>query len=209
MRHNRLVRNLWLILLLGAMAAPAYSQLFSLGVKGGVQITNDTSLDDSAYTRRYIVGPTAEIHLPFHLAFEVDALYRRSGFEQDTFDAFDSTVYQVRTRANDWQFPFLAKWEPGSRVLRPFVDGGITYRHIAGSSIDTAYGGQNSVTHLPILALNPNSAGATVGAGLTLKVTWLRLSPEIRYTYWPTLAFPSGISSTNHNQVDFLLGFTF
>ena len=192
--------------LLGALFLCAFShanaQLFSFGVKGGVPLTDAystiTTSDSvgSAYKRLYLVGPTAEIHLPFHLSIEVDALYRRNGFsERDVTPFFASAPTAVSV--NDWQFPILAKAELHEGLLRPFIDGGLVYRHISANSF------------APDKA---NTAGIAFGAGLTIKVLLIRISPEIRYTYWPTqpitLANTTSISSSN-NQADFLLGITF
>jgi len=72
------------------------------------------------YNRRYVIGPTAELHFPLHFSFEVDALYRRNGFEYTTYQYFFYPVgptytavvnYFSRATINDWQVPLLAKYE--------------------------------------------------------------------------------------------------
>jgi len=113
------------------VTTPAYAQLFSFGVKGGVPLTDafsHVSLADqpvfpqsaSGYNRRYVIGPTAELHFPLHFSFEVDALYRRNGFEYTTYQYFFYPVgptytavvnYFSRATINDWQVPLLAKYE--------------------------------------------------------------------------------------------------
>ena len=47
--------------------------LLSVGLKGGFPLTD--SLSDSA-SKNYLIGPMAELNLPFGLAVEADALYR-------------------------------------------------------------------------------------------------------------------------------------
>src|SRR5579875_4143717 len=137
------MRSKTLIFLAFTMAAPAWSQIISFGVKAGVPLTDGFPSNYSdAYQRRYTVGPTAELHLPLHLSFEVDALYRREG-EGGSFvtchgfgvDSCPGVTATERARANDWQVPFLLKWQPGSRLIRPFVDGGVTYRHVGGETV--------------------------------------------------------------------------
>jgi hypothetical protein len=213
------MKKIFLILLL-ALSVPSYSQIFSFGVKGGIPLTNTFPGNPAGtYFRRYIVGPTAEVHLPFHLALEVDALYRRSGLSA-TF-----TTYQFggppsppveavdRTRINDWQVPFLAKWSPGARPVRPFIDGGVTYRHVSGQNQTQFF----SASATPFFsqsaqpANSPSSAGVTVGGGFVVKLRLLHLSPEIRYTRWPS---PPAVGTymfeiMSANQVDVLVGFTF
>jgi hypothetical protein len=69
------------LLLLGAVSA--WAQLFSYGVRAGVPLNKFLDAAKSqqfafnATTNRYIVGPTAELHLPFGLGVEFDILYRR------------------------------------------------------------------------------------------------------------------------------------
>ncbi len=180
--------------LLLVSVVPAYSQLFSVGVKAGVPLTdgltsqNYKSTDTTTSTERWLLGPTLEIHLPFRLSFEVDALYRRDNY----------TVTQAFTRfgqsVNDWQVPFLGKYELHGGFLRPFVDAGVTYRNFSGS----------------VGAIQANSAGFTIGGGITAKLLFVRLSPEFRYTHWGNPASNGGaLVSGSGNQGDFLVGFTF
>jgi hypothetical protein len=203
------------------VTTPAPAQLFSFGVKGGVPLTDafsHVSLTDqpvfpqsaSGYNRRYVVGPTVELHFPLHFSFEVDALYRRNGFAYTTYQYFFYPVgptytaevnYLSRASINDWQVPLLAKYELRGGMVRPFVNAGVVYRHVSGT-----------VTSSFLAPNHASSVGAAVGAGLTFKVGPLRLSPEIRYTHWGTRPFANGLGpiffSTN-NQTDLLVGFTF
>jgi hypothetical protein len=183
--------------LLFLFALPSHAQLFSFGVIGGVPITSAYTCI-TCYDRRYIIGPTAEVRLPFHLSIEVDALYRRNGFIIPGFRGSQTLSAPV----DDWQVPLLAKYEIKAGVLRPFVDGGVVYRHagVASSSANLL-----SLDH-------PNSAGIAVGGGLTVKLGILRLSPQVRYTHWPnpplTIYELPYVFSTR-NQADVLVGFTF
>jgi hypothetical protein len=196
-------------------AMPAYSQLISFGVKGGVPLTDAFTHPNgegltamSAYNRPYLIGPTAEVHLPFHLSFEVDALYRRNGFEYTFLQSFYSPIpptfitfvdYFSRASINDWQVPLLAKYELKGALARPFLDGGVVYRHVSGS------------VSQGLTPDHSSGAGVAVGAGLSLKLGFVKLSPEIRYTYWPAPPYSNSteIFSSMKNQADLLLGFTF
>jgi len=93
---------------------------------------------------------------------------------------------------NDWQFPFLAKYEMSGGRFRPFLDAGVSYRHVSGSSV-----------------FSPDAAGFTVGGGATFKLLVLRVSPEIRYTRWFSDSNLDNLATTTSNQADFLVGFTF
>jgi hypothetical protein len=196
-------------------AKPAYSQLFSVGIKGGsptlAGYQNGYWPGTASYQRRYIVGPTAEVHLPLHLSFEVDALYRRSGLSYTyvtavgpfypTFPAFG------RDRVNDWQVPFLAKWAPGAGQIRPFVDGGVSYRHLSDQTTEQLFNSP-SAPSFQSFSTGTHMVGGTFGAGLTFKLVLVRFSPEIRYTHWNSPSYV-GDARANSNQVDFLLGLTF
>ncbi len=180
---------------------PARSQLFSFGFKTGVPLTTAYTLQQipdggsSASEPRFTIGPTAEVHLPLHLSLEVDALWW-----QGSFSAIGAHLNgNLKSWVNDWQIPLLAKYEMPSGRVRPFIDGGVVYRHVS----------TNSSSFPP--PSNPNTAGISVGGGVTLKLPHLRISPEIRYTNWPTPAFSSTYIpvESKSNQVDLLIGVTF
>ena len=216
--YARLSVQMRFALVLGLLlcgVAPAFSQLVAVGVKAGVPLTDALSTINNGFgtattsTGRWLIGPTAEVHLPFRLSFEVDALYRQESYTVGTTSSasipagsqltstfssgpnlFSSTHYSV----GDWQIPFLGKYELHGGLLRPFVDAGVTYRHVSGSSY----------------FLQPNSAGFTIGGGLTVKFLFLRLSPELRYTRWGNKQANNGeLVTGSGNQADFLVGFTF
>lgn len=191
------------------IAVPGYGQLLSFGIKAGVPLTDAYNagfsgyLSTTSYNRQYIIGPTVEVHLPFRLSFEADALYRRNGFDlvSTNLPIYNLPPTYARDIINDWQFPLLAKYELTSGPLRPFVDAGLTYRHVSTSGTS------------PSTPANPSTAGFTVGGGVSLHAFILRLSPEIRYTHWASEPFSlsnfSGILRSTDNQADILLGLTF
>ena len=108
----------------------------SIGVKAGVPITDffQTIRGNNANyftnTKRYLVGPTVEFHLPARFAIEVDGLYKRVGYEYD--QSLVSNTISSRTVANSWEVPALVKWEILPGPVRPFVDAGASFRHISG-----------------------------------------------------------------------------
>jgi hypothetical protein len=74
------------LLLLCLVAVSSFGQAFRVGIKGGVPLTNFYSTVSSSNfgfnsnTKRYVVGPSVELHLPFGLGVEFDALYRRVSY---------------------------------------------------------------------------------------------------------------------------------
>lgn len=204
-------------------AVPAGSQILSFGIKAGIPATDGFRANYiGAYERRYLIGPTVEVHLPLHLSFEVDALYRRAGLgASDITYRFGGppqppVLIIERARVNDWQVPFLLKWQVGDRAILPFVDGGITYRHISGRTVSQLYDASNpslgmSTTTAAGSGSNANSAGVTFGAGVSAKLPLIRISPELRYTHWSSPPWIGNYLAAQAaaNQFDLVVGFTF
>jgi len=206
------------LLLFGAAAA--FSQPFSFGVKAGVPLTDFLSTVQSpnfgfnSNTKRYIVGPTVELRLPFGLGIELDALYRRLDYTSSAnlVDVFISG----NTTGNAWEFPLLAKYRFPSKGLRPYVDAGIAWDTLSGLTqtiTQTVFPTRTTTTTTSNPAeLNKNTVtGFVTGAGLDVKVLLIHLSPEIRYTRWGAQHFLSsnGGLQSSQNQAEFLLGITF
>jgi opacity protein-like surface antigen len=192
----------------------AYAQPISVGVKGGVPLTDAFETfqgNQSAYftnTHRYTIGPTVEFHLPLRFSVEIDALYSRLGYDNRTTAPSFST-----TRANSWEFPVLGKFEILPGPIRPFVDAGVNIRNISGLKtvrqfVSGVTFNQVSLDSAPEFNKDTDF-GFTFGAGVTFKAGWLRLSPEFRYTRWGGENFRDPINAllrTNRNQGTFLVG---
>jgi hypothetical protein len=173
-----------------ACFAPVFAQPVSFGVEGGVPITDafDTFKGNTASyatdTHRYLVGPAFQIHLPLRLTFEVDALYKRLGYQYNASTATTRTT--AATVANSWEFPLLIKYEILPGPIRPFVDAGISFRHITGVKeirqvINTTTGAIGVTT-----LTNPESSTKTpMGPWSSVRVAFkmgpARIGPEIRY----------------------------
>jgi len=153
-----------------------------------------------------------EFHLPARLSIEVDALYKRIGYQYESTGPFVAS----RTVANSWEFPALLKFEIVPGPVRPFVDFGVSVRHLSGikqirQTISGATLNQVEITN-PIEFNKQNDVGLTGGFGVAFKMGRVRISPEVRYTRWggENLRDPiNALLRTNRNQGDFLLGFTF
>jgi hypothetical protein len=204
------------LLLLVLASTPAFSQLFSFGLKGGVPLTDfadaassDTAtgfIDFATHTDRYIVGPTAELHLPFGFSVEVDVLYRHVNYSE-TLEGVDLTT-KTNTNANDWEFPLLGKYRfLHSKLVRPYVDAGIAFDTLQGLPRFVSY----TLSGTPTPLLNSTTHGYVFGGGLDIKFLVLHIQPEIRYTRWGAEHFfdPTGLLHSNENQGEFLLGVTF
>lgn len=204
-----------------AWFSAVFAQPVSIGVKGGVPITGAFETfrgNDSAYvtgTKRYLVGPAIQFNLPANFGFEVDALYKRLGYQYDAF-APAQTAY-AKTVANSWEFPFLVKFNLLPSPVRPFVEAGGSVRHISGiKQIRRVVSAAGSVVNAELnTAAEFNKRadlGFVFGGGVECRLGRVRIAPEFRYTRWGSENFRDPIRSllrTNRNQGDFLLGIMF
>jgi len=202
-------------------AAAALAQPVSIGVKGGVPIndfvngTNTASGVISSTTNRYIVGPEIELNLPWGFGAEFDAMYRHYNFQG--FGVSGTATSTTSTGA--WEFPLLAKWRVPIPVVKPYIDGGVSWDHLTGTGVTAS-----SVFPGPNMGpgVNNNTVfGYVGGVGVEIHAAFVRIEPEIRYTRWGSQHFVSsnGIStggvatpaafSSNQNQLEFLVGLTF
>lgn len=224
------------LLAIGSVSLCAQSQdtghwPVTLGLKAGIPITNMFSsgsssvssippgqslfagqLSPSSYTSsvpRYEFGASAEFHLPLHLRFEVDGLYKRGGFN-NSFTTPNGQQGYTWTSFNQWEIPGLFKYNIALGHFRPFIDFGASYRHI--STI-----GQRSylANTLPEFSdnssalANRNSFGGVAGFGITFKKGPFELTPEARYTRWANSSFSADGLKSSKDQGDVLLGISF
>jgi opacity protein-like surface antigen len=201
------------LLLLGAVSA--WAQLFSYGVKAGVPLNNFLDAARSqhfafnANTNRYIVGPTAELHLPFGLGVEVDILYRH--FDYNGSGTLVDVITNSRTTGNAWEFPLLAKYRIPTKIVHPYVDAGVAWDTLSGLTEAITRNSITTSTSSPAELNTTATRGLVLGAGLSAKLPMVHVSPEIRFTRWGAQHFidPNGLLHSNLNQGEFLLGITF
>jgi opacity protein-like surface antigen len=196
-------------------AATAFSQPFSFGLKGGLPMTdfvdavNSQNFTATAYTNRYIVGPTAELRLPFGLGVELDVLYRHFGYSTIGLATGTTPIPIAKdTTSGAWEFPLLAKYRFKGKLFRPFVDAGVSWDKLSGLTQTV----RNAVSNGTIAELNNDtSRGFVMGAGVEFKALLIRISPEVRYTRWGSAHFvdPLGLISSKQNQAEFLVGIAF
>ena len=208
--------------LLFLSAAAAFSQPFSFGVKGGLPMTDFLSavrsqnFTSTTTTNRYIIGPTAELRLPFGLGVEVDALYRHFSFgSSGGISGITSTFTTSNTSGGAWEFPILAKYRFKGKLVRPFVSAGVAWDKLSGLSQTVTRVVANvtntTTTSDPFELRNDTTRGFVLGGGVEVKALVIRISPEVRYTRWGARHFvdPNGLLNSKQNQAEFLVGITF
>jgi Outer membrane protein beta-barrel domain len=182
--------------LLGILRA----QSLDVGIEAGLRATDAVSISSGIFTpgqpgsdesKRYIVGPTVELRLPWRLGIEFDALYRRFGYTFGyTLDFIypESTTVTVRGRANSWEFPVVAQYR--LRKGRPGLHVGAGYapQIVHGAETDSGYSinGLNSITSFQHQETTNYGVthGLVVSGGLDFEAGRLRISPELRYVRW-------------------------
>src|SRR5579885_3267092 len=175
------------LLLLFLAAASAWPQIISFGVKAGLPFTDflDTAssgrVNFSTVTNRYLVGPTAELHLPAGLGLEVDALYRHFSY-QGTTSGVDTLTSQSTT-AGSWEFPILLKYRFPTPLVKPFVDGGVAFNTLTGLNqtiTNTVFPSRTTTTSTtnPAQLNETNTMGLVLGAGLDIHALFLHVSPS-------------------------------
>jgi hypothetical protein len=227
----------WVILL--AAAPLAVAQPFTFGIKGGVPLTDFLSATSSGNlgyfttTNRYIVGPEAELHLPFGFGVEFNALYRHFNYT-NFFNGVDVLVNSATT-SSAWEFPLLAKYRLPGKVVRPYVAAGVVWDTLSGlgqtitQTVIPTLITTTSRTSSPAELRHNTVTGFVAGVGIDIHLLVLHISPEIRYTRWGSQHFVTPVSAaipggggvvavspalpgtiqSNQNQAEFLVGITF
>jgi hypothetical protein len=195
------------------VAAGLVAQPIGVGIKGGVPLTDLFDSEDNAVdieTKRYVVGPMVELRLPAGLAIEVDALYSRANFGS-IFGAAGS-ILTAPFDASSWEFPILLKKKFGGpdavvASARPYIGAGASFRRLSGlGTVGSFITGNRSGS------VDRNNTGFVAGGGVEFKALFIRIAPELRFTYWGTDHFTEGLANifkTNKAQGQFLIGLYF
>ena len=180
-----------LLVLAAGFIAPALAQPVGAGLKVGAPFTDavkvrsvPTFAQFSAESSHYIIGPWVEVRLPFRMAIEADALYRK----------YDFSNAGLPSSTNTWEFPVVLKHKLLSGPVKPYFGAGLSFSHL--SDIKTV-----SINHL-------SNYGIVAEGGVELNLLLLKISPEVRYTGYGFRHF-DGLVQSNRNQVAFLVGFGF
>lgn len=192
----------------------------TLGFKIGIPVTDMFSTSGAGQSQvpgsfssavpRYEFGLSGEFHLPKHLRFEVDGLFKRGGFSSSLPFGGSGLAYRPTT-FNDWEIPGVFKFSLGNSHYRPFFDIGASLRHIS-TITQWTYASALLIPQLDdnsIALHNRNSFGAVAGIGFTIKKGLFELTPEARYTRWANESFEANGFRTNLDQGDVLLGISF
>jgi opacity protein-like surface antigen len=186
-----------------------FSQPFGYGIKAGVPLTDfldatsNQKFSFSTTTNRYVIGPMAELRLPFGLGLEVNALYRHYSYA-------GVTTVNSATSVGAWEFPVTAKYRFKGSLVHPYFEVGVAWDKLSGltQDISSAVGNLSGSTSNPPELQRDVTHGYVFGGGLEMKILLLRIAPQIRYTRWSDKHFldPNGLLHSNLNQAEFLVG---
>jgi hypothetical protein len=175
-----------------------------------INATQNGVFNYTSPNQRYIIGGMAELHLPFGLGVEFDALYRH--LEYHVSGNLVDVFVTGKTTASNWEFPLVLKYRFPFPVARPYVESGIAWNALSGVSQTFSSAGPVSGTSNNPLAVNRTfTEGWVLGAGVDIHAIFLHISPELRYTRWfsaPVTDF-GGLLQASQNQAEFLVGITF
>lgn len=190
-------------LLVAISSSSVFGQQFSVGIVGGVPITSSVVTNPSGYAfsaaHTYLIGPTFEVGLPLGLSLEGDFLFHPFDIQVGAknppgFTANTTYNYHV------FEIPVLVKARFTNGIVRPFVEGGPTFRGTINS-------------------FNISHYGVTFGGGFEIgRKRLLRISPAIRYTRWGAggilnpdgyLGSGTNIAKVDANQLSAVVGITF
>ncbi len=196
------MRPLLLALLL---AAPACGEIFSYGLLIGTPLTDVTETTTIAginYLKNstlFTIGPSFQVNLPAGFRVEIDALYRPVAYQIAT--ALPGMA-ATNVSGSQWRFPVLLEKHIGKYPLvRPYAEAGLSFDHLM--NLEQA---ASLLPSQPGAIVKTTDAGLVLGFGADIKVPFLKISPEIRYTRQFSSEF-AGISELN--QAEFLVGIRF
>jgi hypothetical protein len=119
----------------------------------------------------------------------VEALYKPLRFKAPVSFQDGVVIGFAPATTVTWQFPVLAKYEFALGRVRPFLEGGPSFRTVGNPSSD------------------PSHFGVTAGVGAETGWRRLRIAPRVRYTRWaedPWYSLP-----TRSDQLEFLVGVSY
>jgi hypothetical protein len=136
------------------------------------------------------------VNLPLSLRLEVDALFRPYHITITGLNVAEDIS------AQQWTFPVLMQYRFGGPLVKPFVEAGLSFDHLSGISSAA----KSVIASGPGQLLYQSDAGIVLGAGLDLKVPFIRVSGELRYTRQTASNFSE---FSNLNQAEVLFGVHF
>lgn len=193
--------------------------------------TVSTQYETQRASSRIGYGLTGQVRITGHFAVDLQALYRRLGYQfEDTVSTTTTTVVNGETsstvattithqdvHARLFDFPLTVRYYSGAK--RPngprwFAEVGGAWRWANGirTSTDTtdAAGVNTCCTFTPVTPAHSSTIGLVAGVGLQfIDPFGIHVVPEVRYTRWIDQVFQNQTTTTFQNQLDASISLTF
>jgi hypothetical protein len=194
---------LLIIVLTSVLTSAAKAELFSFGAKIGLplgdayRIATTSNRSFTSDATQYTVGVMAELHLPLGFGVEGDILYNRFNFSTENL-----VNSMSKANSNSYEFPILVKYRFASfGPVRAFAGAGPNFRSV-----------QSVLRFDPRTTNDSAGAGVVFAGGVEIKLLFLRIAPELRYTHWGSQSFLDGANvliQGKQSQGQFLVGISF
>jgi hypothetical protein len=201
----------------------ANAQIISVGIIGGAPFNDvvtsgfpSAAIQATPQSTNFTAGASLQLNLPARFRVEGDFLYRP--YDLRLVSSFIGPVGgQTTTSITGSQFriPLLFQYRFNTGLVKPFVEAGISVdhlNHISATSTSVLFLTGNSATFpggIPLSGsgqlIQQTHAGIVAGGGVDIKIPFVRLSAEARFTrqgeYFRDVS--------NLNEAEFLLGIHF
>ena len=191
------------------LTIPGLAQNLILGAEGGLRFTGDVPAYGFSNSKPYLMGPKIEVGLPLHFALEADILYSRLG--NTLYIPLVANESTIRTIANSWAFPVLAKYRLPVGRTHPFLSLGFVPRYAGGRIHTIHYGYYPSDVTFSSVGWQAHDHAWVLGGGIEVGLWKIRITPELRYLRWKVPSSPSPDDASYYlavpeNEGQFLLG---
>lgn len=223
-----MLRSGLLVFLAGAMAFAQDAPRVSVGVMGGAFVKDlfdsragsfsrfdGAPLDyrpafGDAREKRYLVGPTVHVRLPFRLSAEFDALYSRLNgelYNSATVGTGQRPTTAYAVTGNRWEFPLLVNYSiPTGSHFHPFVGAGPNFSLLAQEQYRVPVALSTSGSSTVDRDARNFGTGVTVAGGVSWDYRHIRFTPQVRYTRRERTSF---VLPTSQDGVQALIGLSF
>jgi len=174
------------------------------------------------------VGPALEFNLSERLTLRTELLFHRLSYEKVTeiFQGTDNpntstderkkTTLTERTKASLWDVPVMLRYQgvrPSGILSKLYLSGGLAIRSAANIRTGTETVFSDSSTdynEIPAPHSKRNLLGGVVGAGFRFVDEFnIKVTPEVRYTFWSGFTFASESTRTSRGQLEVGIALTF
>jgi hypothetical protein len=173
-----------------------HAQKLSLGILAGGAFTTGVSVGSDgdgihfvSTSKDYLIGPAVQWNFSRSFAVEANGIFRELHFGRAAVQSNGLLGSVSPAPVVTWEFPLLAKYRFDLGHVRPFVEGGPSFR---------TSGNRNGT--------NPSHYGLSGGVGLEMRAKALTFAPVLRYTRWGADEAQLGQPKSRRDQLELAIG---